>query len=224
MSARAPLFFAWLLAALALLAPAAGAQDLTGKLDTDKPIEIVADSLEVLQEDQVAVFRGNVDAIQGEIRLRANELKVFYKSRKEGGDANIAGSISRIDATGNVFLSSPSETAQGDKGIYYVDRREIALSGQVVLTRGQNVIRGQRLVMNMATGRSRIDGGDAGTASASGGRVRSVFVPGGRGADEGAEAPAAPASTSASASPSAAEPQSSLVPVPASKPTRNLTN
>ena len=194
------------------------AQGLEDQLDTDKPIEIVADSLEVLQEDQIAVFRGNVDVTQGQIRLRANQLKVYYKSREEGGGDSIASSISRIDALGRVFISSPSETAQGDKGIYYVDRREIALSGKVVLTRGNNVIRGQRLVMNMETGRSKIDGGAA-TASTGGagsagksGRVRSVFVPGARSRDR----QAAPAAKQ--------EPARSAVPVPADKPQRNVTN
>lgn len=139
--------------------------------DTDQPIEINADSLEVEQNQQVATFRGNVDAIQGQIRLRADELKVHYRN---GGDdsasaAGTAGAIVRIDAVGNVFVSSPTETAQGNVGVYDIDNREITLTGQVVLTRGDNVLRGERLVLNMATGRSRIESG--------GERVRGIFVP-----------------------------------------------
>jgi len=206
--------FAILAALLWLAAGHAGAQSLTGKLDTDKPIEIVADSLEVLQEDRIAIFRGAVNAVQGEIRLKADELKVYYKSRKEGGGSGIAGSISRIDAAGGVFISSPSETAQGDKGIYHVDRREIELSGRVVLTRGENVIRGQRLVMNMETGRSTIDGGEPGTAGGTG-RVRSIFVP----ADKGDESDGGERET-----PPVRGPRSDVAPVPASKPQRSVSN
>ena len=140
--------------------------------DTDQPIEINADSLEVEQDQQVATFRGNVDAVQGEIRLRADELKVHY--RNGGGDtAGAAGAIVRIDAVGNVFVSSPTETAQGNTGVYDIDNREITLTGQVVLTRGENVLRGERLVLNMATGRSRIESGGQG----GGERVRGIFVP-----------------------------------------------
>ncbi len=143
--------------------------------DTDQPIEINADSLEVEQNQQIATFRGNVDAVQGEIRLRADELKVHYRN---GGDssesaAGAAGAIVRIDAVGNVFVSSPTETAQGNAGVYDIDNRQITLTGQVVLTRGENVLRGERLVLNMATGRSVIEAG----GQRSGERVRGIFVP-----------------------------------------------
>ncbi len=157
---------------LVLSSPAARAADNRPQLqhDTDQPIEINADSLEVEQNDQVATFRGNVDAVQGEIRLRADELKVHYRNGGDsGGAAGTAGAIVRIDAVGNVFVSSPTETAQGNAGVYDIDSREITLTGQVVLTRGENVLRGERLVLNMATGRSRIESG--------GQRVRGIFMP-----------------------------------------------
>ncbi len=146
--------------------PEVGAQ--AGEHDVDQPIEINADSLEVLQKDQRAVFRGNVDARQGRLRLKADELEVHYLSKAEGGQ--VGGAITRIDARGNVLVSSPTETAQGDAGVYDVTAKAITLTGKVVLTRGDNVIRGQRLVLDLATGKSRIEGG--------GGRVRGYFVPG----------------------------------------------
>lgn len=159
-------------AALALLlATGAQAQGKTADHDTSQPIEINADSLEVLQDEQIAVFRGNVDAVQGGIRLKADELRVHYRTEGTKKGADIGGSIARIDATGGVFVSSATETAQGDVGVYDVDRGEITLTGRVVLTRGDNVIRGQRLVLNMETGRSRIEGEGAS------GRVRGYFVP-----------------------------------------------
>ena len=75
----------------------------------------------------------------------------------------------------NVFVSSPQETAQGDHGVYDVDSESITLIGSVVLTRDKNVIRGARLVLNLVTGESRIEGAPAGGAQ---GRVRGRFVPG----------------------------------------------
>lgn len=156
-----------------LVGPAEAASNRpTLQHNADLPIEINADSLEVQQDKQLAVFRGNVDAKQGEIRLRAQELKVWYRS---GGDkaaaaADIGGSIVRIDAVGQVFINSPQETARGDLGVYDVASREITLTGDVVLTRGENVIRGEKLVMDMDTGLSRMHGG-------AGGRVRGLFTP-----------------------------------------------
>ena len=142
-------------------------------LNTDKPIEISADSLEVKQHENVAIFTGNVDALQGDIRLRANQLTVHYRS-SEGGEASVS-AISRIDASGSVFITSGRETAQGETGVYDVENSLITLMQNVVLTRGENVIRGDRLVLNLVTGQTRVDGG--GSAPRSGGRVHSLFVP-----------------------------------------------
>ncbi len=96
------------------LAPgAARAQiELGQTYDTSLPIEITADSLEVENERQVATFRGNVDAMQGELNLRADQLIVHYRS-----ESNNQNSIRLIEAEGNVFLSSPTEMAQGEKGV-----------------------------------------------------------------------------------------------------------
>lgn len=185
--AAGPSRFAWLALTALLLAAPAGAQSPQG--DSAKPIEINADSLEVLEAEQVAIFRGNVDALQGDIRLKADELKVHYNRRQLGG-GGISGAISRIDASGGVFISSPTETAQGDRGVYLVDRREITLTGKVVLTRGESVIRGQSLVMSMVTGRSRVEGD---TAAGGGGRVHGIFMPEGAGRGEAASGEAAPA-------------------------------
>lgn len=159
--------------AVALAGPLA-AQTRPGiKHNADQPIEIDADRLDVEQNSQLATFTGNVDARQGDIRLRASQLKVWYRSggAPKGSAADVGGSIVRIDALGQVLVTSPQETARGDVGIYDVASREITLTGEVVLTRGENVIRGQKLVMDMDTGVSRMQGG------AGGGRVRGLFTP-----------------------------------------------
>lgn len=163
------------LGTVALAGAGAGAQELTsvGNFDTDQPIEINADSLEVQQDNNLAIFSGNVIAAQGDMRLKAQTLKVYYR-RSEGGATQGEATISRIDAIGGVFLSSPNETAQGAVGVYDVENRVVTLSGSVVLTRGDNVIRGERLVLDLTTGRSRVDGV---AASGRQERVRALFVP-----------------------------------------------
>ncbi|MEE8248194.1 MAG: lipopolysaccharide transport periplasmic protein LptA [Alphaproteobacteria bacterium] len=165
-------------AVLGMVAPAgagAGAQELTsvGGFDTDQPIEINADSLEVQQDNNLAVFSGNVVAAQGAMRLKAQTLKVYYR-RSEGSATQGEATISRIDAIGGVFLTSPNETAQGEVGVYDVENGVVTLSGSVVLTRGDNVIRGERLVLDLTTGRSRVDGVGADGQRK---RVRALFVP-----------------------------------------------
>ncbi len=172
------------LVTISLLAwPAASQQSLGSGHDTTQPIEISADDLVVRQEEGIAVFSGNVDAIQGTMRLRTDTLNVHYRQKgQKASQAGLsAGTISRLDAVGNVFVSSPTETAQGETGVYDVDRKVIILTGSVLLTQGKNVLRGNRLVMNLATGVSRVEsarttvGGKA--TGKSGGRVKAVIFP-----------------------------------------------
>lgn len=144
----------------------AGKSLIGTRVDSEQPIEITADTLEVKQKDQLAIFRGKVDAIQGTMRLRADQLTVHYRENSE--DPEQPG-ISKIEADGNVFVSSPGETAQGARGVYDVDRSRIDLFDNVVLTQGKSVLKGQRLEMNLTTGESKVAG--------EGGRVSGVFVP-----------------------------------------------
>lgn len=159
-------------ALLVLLAAAAvPAQERAQRAhDTTLPIEISADSLEVQQDRQVAVFSGNVDAQQGGLTLRADTLLVHYL---EDGGAGTEQSISRIDAEGEVFFSSGTETAEGEEGTYDVDKGLIVLTGSVVLTQGDNVLRGDRVVLDLKSGQSTMDG----SATDGSGRVRGLFVP-----------------------------------------------
>lgn len=169
---------AGLVTAGVLLVADAQAQSLQ-QHDTSLPIEITADSLEVVQDRKVATFTGNVDAVQGDLVLSADQLRVHY-----GDDANAApgppgmGSIRRIEAEGNVFLSSPRETAQGDAGVYDVASNRLTMEGAVVLTQDENVIRGQRLEIDLVSGRSQLF---AAVPSTAGGtapqRVRALFTP-----------------------------------------------
>ncbi len=157
---------------LSLLALTSAAQGQTRPVtpDADQPIDINADNLEVRQDKNLAIFSGNVIAVQGQIKLRAEQLRVWYRTSADSGSGNAAGNngtIIRIDAIEQVFVSSATETAQGDIGIYEVADQRLTLTGAVILTRGENVLRGNKLVMNLATGQSQI----------SGGRVHGRFVP-----------------------------------------------
>ncbi|MFQ5533488.1 MAG: LptA/OstA family protein [Sphingomonadales bacterium] len=141
--------------------------------DISQPIEFSADRLEVEEKNRVATFEGNVKAVQGELRLLADIVRVYF--RGPGGNAGDQPEVDRIDATGNVTLLSPDETAQGDWGIYDVDNKIITLGGAVVLTRETTVIEGTRLVLDLELGRSRIE--SIATATGEEQRVRGVFQP-----------------------------------------------
>lgn len=153
--------------------------------DTSQPIEIEADSLEVLQNKRKAIFSGKVSAKQGGIVMRSGEMIVFYampednqKKSQHNKPKAEANAINKIIARGEVIFSSAEETAQGDYALYDVANSLITLSGNVLLTKGQNVLKGNRLEYNMATGKSMITNQSAsGESGKPQGRVRGVFIP-----------------------------------------------
>lgn len=160
-------------AALALLAigAAAPAQQPVSALrghDSNAPVDVAADRIEVQDRADRAVFAGNVRVRQAALSLDAERLTVAYSS--SGGIQ-----IRRLDASGGVTVRSPSETARGNFGVYDLDRRLITLVGAVELERGGSRINGSRLVIDLATGRAVIDGGPPGVGQ-SGGRVTGRFT------------------------------------------------
>jgi lipopolysaccharide export system protein LptA len=146
--------------------------------NSNAPVDVTAERIEVQDRADRAIFAGNVHATQAEMTLDTERLTVAYSNKPGGAGATSAASgvqIHRLDAAGGVVVHSPSETAKGDFGIYDLDRRLITLIGKVQLTQGKNVINGQRLVINLDSGRAVVDGGPPGVNS-SGGRVTGHFT------------------------------------------------
>jgi len=181
-------FFA--LALLAVPAFAQGTSALKGH-DSNAPIDISSDHIEVQDRADRAIWVGNVHAVQQDMTMDAARMTVAYThATTPGADPQ----IQRIDASGGVTVVSPTERAKGDFGIYDLNRKLITLIGRVTLTRGTNVVNGARLVIDMNTGRATVDGNAVagGTTAASGGRVTGHFtVP-----KRAAAAPATPAAGS----------------------------
>jgi lipopolysaccharide export system protein LptA len=158
---------------LAMLAPASrgAAQrgDATSALkhhNTGAPVNVAADRIEVQDRADRAIFSGNVVATQADLTLRAPRVTLAY--------TNSSGiEIKRIDASGGVTVVSPSETARGSVAIYDLESRLITMLGGVTLVRGDSHVTGQRLVIDLNTGRAVMDA--RGTTS-SGGRVTGTFT------------------------------------------------
>lgn len=161
-----------LLALLAAATPAAAQQSGLANHDTNAPIDVDAGRVEWRNADRLAVWSGGVKATQGNLTLEAATMRV---ATKPNGDAL---QILRMDADGNVRLTSPSEKATARTGIYDVEKRLITLVGDVVLNQGQSVLRGQRLVVNLTSGQSTLDPGTVKGAggTVSQGRVSGRFV------------------------------------------------
>jgi lipopolysaccharide export system protein LptA len=140
--------------------------------NSNAPVDVTADRIEVQDRSDRAIFAGNVHVTQAELTLETPRLTVAY-SGGQGGGTNVQ--IRRLDAAGGVVVKSPSETARGDFGIYDLDRKLITLIGNVELNRQNDHVSGARLVIDLDSGRAVIDGGPPGVNS-SGGRVTGHFT------------------------------------------------
>jgi lipopolysaccharide transport protein LptA len=158
--------------------PGKGAQTAANPLqgfDRSAPIKIVSTSLEVREKDSQATFIDNVRLVQGETTIECKVLVVFYKHNDatvtaapaKSGDGG-SQQIERLEARGSVVLTQMDQTATGDTGVFDVKANTATLTGNVVVTQGQNVVQGDKLVANLTTGISRVE--------ASNGLVQSVFT------------------------------------------------
>jgi lipopolysaccharide export system protein LptA len=137
--------------------------------DSKAPIDLSADRAEAQDRADRAIFAGNVVVKQGELTLRTARLTLAYASQN-GIDIN------RIDASGGVTVTSPSETARGDFAVYDLDQGLITMVGNVRLDRGGSFLSGGRLTIDLDTGRAVMDGGLRGVNQGGGGRVTGRFT------------------------------------------------
>jgi lipopolysaccharide export system protein LptA len=167
----------------------------------DKPIKINSATLEVRDKDKMATFSGDVHLVQGDTSMRSKTLVVFYdddapsKPAAPSASAAQAGpqqnqQIKRVEAKGDVIVVQKDQKATGESGIFDMRANTVTLLGNVVISQGQNIVRGDTLTVDMTTGVSRIACGKAQEKC----RVQGLFQPGsmkpeGRGQESAAPVP-----------------------------------
>jgi lipopolysaccharide export system protein LptA len=169
----------------------------------DQPIQIEAATLEMRDKKKEATFSGNVKVIQGDTTMTSKTLVVFYESTgaPAGGapaatpaNANSntkaapakgapipaaapgpggASSIKRLEARGNVVVTQKDQVVTGETAVFDTKTNLVTMLGGVVLTQGKNVLRGDRLLVDMTTGVSRVESDS--------GRVQGLFQSSGQG-------------------------------------------
>ncbi len=168
----APAHFA-VLVVLALAVGSAAAQPMSGppnalqgfSVNRDKPVHITSATLEVRDKEKKATFLGNVLVAQGDTTMKSKTLDVYYDQDGAPGDAKAAqpGSpgqqqIRRLEAKGGVIVTQKDQTATGETGVFDMQANTVTLIGTVVITQGQQVIKGDRLTVDLTTGVSHVEG------------------------------------------------------------------
>lgn len=161
-----------ILLAAAPLAPAMAQTIATSALkghDNRAPIDVDADRIEVLDSENSAIFSGNVRVRQGPLSIEAQRIRVLYDRPARGDPV-----VRRMDAEGNVRLRSPTESAVSRFAVYDVEARILTLVGGVQLVQQKTKLDGNRLTINLESGRSTLDGRAA--TGEGGGRVTGRFA------------------------------------------------
>lgn len=189
------------------------------RLNTPREKITARDSLEYWEQKDLAVARGDAVVITEDRRIRADVLTAQFKNAEQRAATPAsakpapakpaakpaarpnqkpapstastpdASRLHRLDAFGNVVITSPDEVARGNRGVYMEETGIANLMGSVKITRGQNQLNGEAAEVNLRTGVSRIVSANQGT----GGPVRALIVPERK--PEGAATPPAPGAT-----------------------------
>lgn len=127
------------------------------------------ESLEYWETERMAVARGNAVAVAGDRTLRGDVLTARFEAGKNGENE-----LSRIDGNGNVTIRTPTDFVVGDQGVYDAKTGIATLVGSVKITRGENQLNGDRAVVDLNTGVSRLTANGNGDGKS---RVRGLLVP-----------------------------------------------
>ena len=194
-------------------ATSAGAPLLPGA-NSKEPVSIEADKLVYFDKEQRAVYTGNVVVIQGDTKMTCSMMTIFMEKGPAPGDAPTPAAdtakadaakpdpaktdpaktdaapsassshVKHLDAAGPVTVISKTQVATGDRGSYDKAQNKVWLIGNVTLSDGGNVTKGDKLTYDLTTGQATVDTGSAG-------RVKGLFIPGsnGPGGDDKTAAP-----------------------------------
>jgi lipopolysaccharide export system protein LptA len=135
------------------------------------PINIDAAKLDYFDKEQKLVYTGNVVATQGESKLQAGTLVIFLTPKDAAagpGAPSSSSQVRRMEAAGPVTIVSKDQIGTGDSGIYEKSENKVYLIGNVTLTQGANVTKGDKLIYDLTTKQAAVTG-----------RVRSMFLPSG---------------------------------------------
>lgn len=132
------------LAALLALPAPAPAQGID--LSQGGPVEISADNgIEWRQAEQVVIARGNARAVKEGVTVDAERLLARYRQPPGRQGATPAaepglgggGEIWRLEAEGQVRITTATDTARGDRAVYDIDQAVLVLTGRdLALTSG----------------------------------------------------------------------------------------
>ncbi|MBN2804049.1 MAG: hypothetical protein JXR91_13225 [Deltaproteobacteria bacterium] len=106
-------------------------------------ISVNADNLKIDSEKRVAKFEGNVRAVLGNFKIICSLMEIGYTEN---------GELKELTATGKVTFTKDGAVATANKAVYNSLKQTVVLSGNPVLKRGENSLKGSSIKINIKSG------------------------------------------------------------------------
>jgi lipopolysaccharide export system protein LptA len=138
----------------------------------ETPIQIEANHMLSVEKTNNVQFSGDVDAKQGDVRIRCDEMTVYYTQVEKltGKSENKSQQVEKLFCDGNVEVTKGEWLGSSQKMLYIKKVRQVILTGKAKAWQGQNVVNGEKIIYYLDEGRSEVVGGrpdaTAGKASA----------------------------------------------------------
>lgn len=129
----------------------------------EPPIEIAADKMTAVDKTQSVIFSGNVDAKQGDVRIRSDKMTIFYMEdtakKASAGNKKNAQQVKKIVCEGDVEVTSKEWLGTSETMHYFAKENLVQLLGNAKAYQGQNMVQGERIDYHLDSGKSEVFGG-----------------------------------------------------------------
>jgi len=119
------------------------------------PINVEADHMTSLEEENSVLFTGNVDADQADVRILSDKMTVYYTIAEAGKKQE----VKRLRCEGNVEITKGDWLGTGKTMNYLAKERKVILSGNAKAWQGTNLVTGNTIIYYLDEGRSEVIGG-----------------------------------------------------------------
>ncbi len=123
----------------------------------DEPIHIEADRMVSQEQENSVVFIGNVDASQGKITIRSDEMTVYYSQNDKTKPKSQSSQVKKLICKGNVEITQDDWLGTGKRMDYFAKDRKVILTGDAKAWQGQNMVSGKTIIYYLDEKRSIVE-------------------------------------------------------------------
>lgn len=128
----------------------------------EEPIYVEADQMSSTDKNNEVLFTGDVDAKQGDLRIRSDTMTVYYTQQgdeKSKIQADATQQVEKLICEGNVEITRENWLGTSEKMVYLAAKKQVILTGNAKAWQDQNMVSGEKIIHYMDEGRSEVIGG-----------------------------------------------------------------